>query len=164
MKKLNKQISLSLVVVIYVIKGTLDKDYVKKLLKDYFNKVENLEFALIFGSLVKNNVHFRSDVDIAVSFDKKLKVDELIDLLLDIAKILDVDVDDIDIVDLKQDLPYSLRFEIVRYGEPIVIKDREAYLDYRVKSINLYLDLEFMIKMHKVRERFLERVMGEIHE
>lgn len=67
------------------------------LLREYFNRREDVVVAILFGSTVTNRLNFESDIDIAVLLDAPLlaaKKEEMID---DIAKVTGRPVDLVDL-------------------------------------------------------------------
>jgi uncharacterized protein YutE (UPF0331/DUF86 family)/predicted nucleotidyltransferase len=98
-------------------KNKLTIDYVLPRLKELFEKFENVETAILFGSIVKNkfSVH---DIDIAL----KLNKEDLLEtgyIITQIAKTLHISEDHIDIVLLNQANPIILS-KILKEG--IIIK------------------------------------------
>lgn len=76
-------------------------------LKKLFNKFENIETAILFGSIANNKISYH-DVDIAL----KLKKEDLLEIghiVSQIAKTLDINEERIDIVMLDQKTHYCWR-------------------------------------------------------
>lgn len=100
-----------------MINDKLTLEYLMSRLKKLFNKFENIETAILFGSIANNKISYH-DVDIAL----KLKKEDLLEIghiVSPIAKTLDINEERIDIVMLDQINPLLLA-KILK--EEIVIK------------------------------------------
>lgn len=106
-----------------------------ELLKDYFDKREDIVFAFLFGSAARGKIRKEGDIDIAVyfrpekdveweNFRKKYKGENKI--ALDLERLLKKEID---LVVLNR-ARSVLADEIVRKGKPIIIKDRAMFLDF----------------------------------
>lgn len=106
-----------------------------KILQQYFSKRRDIAFAFLFGSGAKGKMRKESDLDIAVyfqperdleweEFDKTYKNENR--MALDLERLLKREVDLIVLNRVKA----ILADEILRKGDPIVIKDRGIFLDY----------------------------------
>lgn len=106
-----------------------------KILQQYFSKRRDIAFAFLFGSGAKGKMRKESDLDIAVyfqperdleweEFDKTYKNENR--MALDLERLLKREVDLIVLNRAKA----ILADEILRKGNPIVIKDRGIFLDY----------------------------------
>jgi uncharacterized protein YutE (UPF0331/DUF86 family)/predicted nucleotidyltransferase len=97
--------------------SNLTLEYVMPRLKKLFNKLENVETAILFGSIAKNKISYH-DIDIAL----KLKKEDLLEIghiISQIARGLGINEERIDIVTLDQTNPMLL-FKILKEG--IIIK------------------------------------------
>ena len=106
-----------------------------KVLKDYFEGRKDIAFAFLFGSAARGKIREEGDIDIAVyfwpekeveweAFGKTYKGERRI--ALDLERLLKKEVDLIVLNRARA----ILADEIVRRGEPIVIKDRGIYIDF----------------------------------
>jgi predicted nucleotidyltransferase len=112
-----------------------DKE-VLELLKGYFEKRDDVAFAFLFGSVVRNKIRKEEgDIDVGVYFFPKEGVEwerfgkrykGEVRIGLDLERILKKEVD---LVVLNR-ARAILADEIVRRGEPIVIKDIGLFLDF----------------------------------
>mgnify|MGYP000147265274 CR=1 FL=1 len=85
----------------------LDKESVIKRLGELFNELDDVEVAVLFGSLTKGHRHPR-DVDIAVKFSCEKSLLDLAGLTSLIAGRLGVSEDYVDVVDLSEAKPLLL--------------------------------------------------------
>lgn len=106
-----------------------------KVLKDYFEARKDIAFAFLFGSVARGKIREEGDIDIAVYFWPEKEVEwEAIGktykgerrIALDLERLLKKEVDLIVLNRARA----ILADEIVRKGEPIVIKDRGIYMDF----------------------------------
>lgn len=106
-----------------------------KVLKDYFEGRKDIAFAFLFGSAARGKIREEADVDIAVyfwpekeveweAFGKTYKGERRI--ALDLERLLKKEIDLIVLNRARA----ILADEIVRRGQPIVIKDRGMYMDF----------------------------------
>lgn len=105
------------------------------LLKDYFKRREDVAFAFLFGSGGKEKIRKEGDVDIGVYFwpEKDLEWEAFGKVYegekkigLDLEKLLKKEVD---VVVLNR-ARAILADEIVRKGNPIIIRDKGLFLDF----------------------------------
>ena len=105
------------------------------ILKDYFNQREDVAFAFLFGSAVSGKVRDEGDIDIAVyfwperdieweEFNKKYEGENKIGL--DLERLFKKEVDLVVLNRAKA----ILADEVLRRGEPIVIKNRGMFMDF----------------------------------
>jgi len=106
-----------------------------QVLKEYFEKSDDIAFAFLFGSASKGRVRKEGDIDVAVyfkpekdveweAFGKTFKTENRIGL--DIARLLGKDVD---LVVLNR-ARAILADEIIRKGTPILMRDRGLFFDF----------------------------------
>lgn len=105
------------------------------ILKDYFNQRGDVAFAFLFGSAVSGKVRDEGDIDIAVyfwperdieweEFNKKFEGENKIGL--DLERLFKKEVDLVVLNRAKA----ILADEVLRRGEPIVIKNRGMFMDF----------------------------------
>lgn len=107
-------------------------------LKDYFEKVDAVLIAFLFGSYAKSIPHRESDVDIAVYFKPKsnhmeweefdIKYAEEDEIWLDIERLLKRNVDLLVLNRARSSMASS-----AINGVPIIIKNRGLYLDFMLR-------------------------------
>jgi uncharacterized protein YutE (UPF0331/DUF86 family)/predicted nucleotidyltransferase len=124
-----------------MIKNKLTLDYVLPRLKELFEKFENVETAILFGSIAKNkfSVH---DIDIAL----KLNKEDLLEtgyIITQIAKTLHINEDHIDIVLLNQANPITLS-KILKEG--IIIKAQPNIIEQLLQKAQQAPDAMIEIK------------------
>jgi predicted nucleotidyltransferase len=109
-----------------------------KILKEYFEKRDDVLMAFLFGSFAKARLHSESDIDVAVYFRPKsnyleweefdMEYDAEDKIWLDIERILHRNVD---LVVLNRARCCIASSAI--NGIPIIIKDRGLYLDFMLR-------------------------------
>lgn len=119
--------------------GTIDRmcshEKIMKLVKDYFEEREDIAFAFLFGSAARGKTRKEGDIDIGIYFYPEKDVEwENISrayqgenrIGLDLERLLKKEVD---LVVLNR-ARSVLADEIVRKGEPIIIRDRGLFMDF----------------------------------
>jgi predicted nucleotidyltransferase len=110
----------------------------QKILKEYFEKKDDVLMAFLFGSYAKSSTHRESDVDVAIYFRPKMnhleweefdiKYDQEDEIWLDVERLLRCNVD---LIVLNR-AHSSIANSAIR-GIPIVIKNRDLYLDFMLR-------------------------------
>jgi len=114
---------------------TYNRENMIKFLKDYFERREDVAFAFLFGSAVRSKIRKEGDIDVAIyfypekdieweAFGKRYKNENNIGLELE--RFLKKDIDLIVLNRARA----VLADEIIRKGEPIIIKDWGKFLDF----------------------------------
>lgn len=122
------------------------------LLQDY-----SIQLVYVFGSYAKGNNNKNSDLDIAmlmeeVEFNDKLS---LIGDLTDIFK-----RNDIDLVILNS-ANSVLKHQIIKYGKLIYMKSEDIKVDFEVKVLKEYMDMEpFRRTQMKYINQWIENIAG----
>jgi predicted nucleotidyltransferase len=124
-----------------MIKNKLTIDYVLPRLKELFGKFENIETAILFGSIAKSkfSVH---DIDIALKLNKEDLL-EIGYIVTQIAKTLQISEDYIDIVLLNQANPIILS-KILKEG--IIIKAQPNVIEQLLQKAQQAPDAIMEIK------------------
>jgi hypothetical protein len=104
-------------------------------LNEYFSGRNDVVMAFLFGSHSKAATHLESDMDIAVYFNRVLSKDEESAVWDEAEKIAGINID---FVVLNRAFP--LIADSALKGIPIVIKDRNAYLRFLVRTISEAID------------------------
>ncbi len=130
--------------------GTFNLDEYKPALKAYFAALDDVVLAYLFGSHARGQAGPLSDVDVAVlladrpddsrCFDRRL---EIMGGLMDILRLNDVDVA------ILNQTPLALRYRVVRDGALLFCRDRRAMIEFRVRTVNEYLDFKPVIEQHE---------------
>ena len=130
-------------------------------LKDYFAS-KSFPLVLLFGSQARGDTHPFSDVDIAVWLDHW---EEKCDLIVELEELLAQKVDIVNLQCLWSKDPKSA-YEIAINHQPIVVKDKELYIEFQYRSYMYYFDQKSLFDMNK--EAFLQRIehgqLGKIDE
>ncbi len=128
---------------------SFDLNAYAKTLEQYFASVEEVVLAYLFGSLARGRAWAHSDVDIAVLLQGHPNADLCFDLRLklitDLIGILHYN--DVDVVILNQ-APPALRYAVLRDGILLFCRNRQAMIDFRVRTLNEYFDFKPILKRH----------------
>ncbi len=101
-------------------------------------RVPGLLAAVVFGSFARGEATPWSDVDVGVLCEGSLDFDERLALLADLGATLERDVD---VVDLRN-APLPLRGRAVADAAPLVLADREAWIDFVTRTTLEWLDFK----------------------
>jgi len=119
-------------------------------LKNYFEEHEEIQFAILFGSLAKGTANKMSDIDIAVmidpKFDKTFPYGHQAELVADFMQILKRN--DVDVVILN-DAKILLKHQVLRYGKFIYIRDEQVRIQFQIDTINQYEDFKVLDRIHE---------------
>ncbi len=97
---------------------------------DFLEKY-NIITVIVFGSILSDNFNEESDVDIALLSQKKIKMDNILDLEMFMQKVLNREID---ILDLNSDnIDLFLKINILNNGKVIYSKDN-------CKTLNILYD------------------------
>ncbi len=108
-------------------------------------------YAVLFGSGARG-CRF-SDIDVAVLFRSKPGLDELLDLVSDIADAVGVSDDMVDLVVLnREDLPCVLVVEALGRGVPVYYESIDMYLDDVLRRLWVCWDFEISYRRLGVLE------------
>jgi predicted nucleotidyltransferase len=111
------------------------REEIVKLLRDYFEKREDIAFAFLFGSAARGKTRREGDIDIAIyfrpekdveweNFGRAYKGETRIGL--DLERLLEKEIDLVVLNKARS----VLADEILRKGEPIIIRDRGLFMDF----------------------------------
>jgi uncharacterized protein len=111
------------------------REEIVKLLRDYFEKREDIAFAFLFGSAARGKTRREGDIDIAIyfrpgkdveweNFGRAYKGETRIGL--DLERLLKKEIDLVVLNKARS----VLADEILRKGEPIIIRDRGLFMDF----------------------------------
>jgi len=133
-------------------------------LNKYFDKHEEILFAVIFGSIAKGKANKLSDIDIAVmispDFNKPFPYGYQAELITDLMQVLARN--DVDVVILNK-APIALKYEVLRYGKFIYIRDKQARIKFQIDTINQYEDYKVLYRVHEeaMRKRWKKLLRHE---
>jgi len=125
-------------------------DEIIEKLKKFFEGREEVQFAILFGSLAKGTANAFSDIDIAVmidpQFDTTFPYGYQATLIADLMQVLRRN--DIDVVMLNN-APIILRYQILRCGNFICVRDEQVRTQFQIDTINRYEDFKRMYAVHE---------------
>ncbi len=127
----------------------MDKEIIEQL-ERFLEKREEIQFAILFGSIAKGTSNKLSDVDIAVMLAPDFKDSSpygyqatlTADLMQELKR------NDVDVVILNE-APILLKYEIMRYGDFIHIRDKQARIQFQVDTLNQYEDFKHLYRVHE---------------
>lgn len=112
----------------------------KDKLIEFLKSKRNILAVYLFGSFVDNTYNENSDIDLAVLYDGKSDLGEHVSDSVDIEKIFDNTK--IDYIDLEE-VSLFFRFNILKNGKTIYIKDEEKLYDYVYKTQKSYIEMKY---------------------
>jgi len=129
----------------------------KQNIKKYVSGDEDVLLVYLFGSLVSGMSNADSDVDIALLFrrDRVPDADAYLQLKSDLETLLKREVD---LVILNEASPI-IRMQVLEKGEKLLERERRAYLEFFVRTMNEYDDLK---RIRAVNEKHILR--GSIYD
>jgi predicted nucleotidyltransferase len=116
------------------------REYLKEklpALHHFFKNNEKVLLALLFGSLGTSEMHFSSDIDIAVLLAEEISLMEELAMSAELSILLGRD--DIDLV-LLRCAPVNVVYRALATGDIIYSRAREPVADFIEETLNLYLD------------------------
>jgi len=128
-------------------------------LKNYFAQQNDVEFALIFGSVAQGKDSPISDIDVAVYFKEGEDILKLGDRQIDItcAIMKFCKISRVDAVVLNLANPF-LRFQVIKYGRLLYAKDERVFYKFKAVSLEMYQDTKPIYDLYeKVAEISLRR-------
>lgn len=121
----------------------MDIEKVINLLRVFFANHPDIQLSFLFGSSVKGYFSKESDIDIAVLFDKKPDLNEIIELKEILESILKREVD----LAILNGASPILKMQVLKYGILIFKRDDKVYNKFFVDTINQYDDLKRVRKV-----------------
>jgi len=107
-----------------------------------------IDYALVFGSAVKETFMGESDVDFGVKFKKIERTKELLTKIAVITDALEAELKrDVDIV-IMNGASLGLCYEIFSDGEAVFISDEERFFEDKIKTVTQYLDFKYYVERH----------------
>jgi uncharacterized protein len=107
-------------------------------LKNYLSLQNDIVLVFVFGSFVRREMTFDSDVDIAISFIGTVDFHRINDLKADISEMLGIAAD---IVVLNNASPI-IKMQVLKKGALLINKDQRVYNEHFVRTIKEYDDLK----------------------
>ncbi len=125
-------------------------------LNDYFFTRKEILIAVLYGSQITERYRLDSDVDIAVAKSDKFNFDELCNLQLEISKLLNKEIDIVDI----QSISGVIHYQIMTTGKIIKKNTDEAVLLYHYNTMKaLYWYEDYYPIYSREQQRFLNRML-----
>lgn len=106
-------------------------------LRAVLDRHPEIRFALLFGSAATRGWTSARDVDVAVSFSRSVSLLERARLALELEAVVDREVDVVDI----DEATTLLRWEVVRAGRALLVRDKDALLELWARVPIEYADL-----------------------
>ena len=118
-------------------------------LEGYFASLDGVVLAYLFGSHARGRAWAHSDVDVAVLLEGRPDSDRCFDMRLEVIGGLMgiLHTNDVDVLILNQ-APPALRYAVLRDGIILFCRDRQAMIEFRVRTLNEYLDFKPFLKRH----------------
>ena len=111
-----------------------------------FQAEEKILVAYLFGSRAKGYATPESDYDIAVLLSETPR--DLLDFYLRLLnKLTDTLGDNVDLVILNE-APPTLKYQVVKHGKPIYVKNERARVAFESRTIREYLDFSRILKRY----------------
>lgn len=125
-------------------------DEIMKRLGRFFEVHEELQFAVLFGSAAKGTMNVLSDIDFAVMLDPCYKDETPYGYQATlIAELMhELERNDVDVVILNK-APILLKYEVLRYGKFIHIRDMQSRIQFQIDTINQYEDFKALYQVHE---------------
>jgi len=139
-------------------------EHQKEALRQFFATQSDVVLAYLLGSQARGRAHALSDVDIAVllagSLDKKQRFDACLKLMAELSRLLRRD--EVDVVILN-DVPVALRYRVLRDGVLLSCRDHDRMIDFRLRTVNEYLDFKPILMRHE-RAIIVKARKGELFD
>lgn len=111
----------------------------EKLIK-YIKEKENIIAIYLFGSFADGSYNEKSDIDLAVVYEKKYDFTLHVSDMIDIEKIFENTK--VDYIDLEE-VNLFFRFSILKNGKIIYVKNEEKLYDYIHRTQISYIDMKY---------------------
>ncbi len=125
-------------------------DKIVEKLQAYFQTHQEVLFALVFGSVAKGTAHALSDIDVAVMLDPSFKDTSpygyQATLTADLMQVLKRN--EVDVVILNR-THIALRYQVLRYGRFIHVRDEQEHIQFQIDTINRHEDFKRMYQVHQ---------------
>jgi predicted nucleotidyltransferase len=126
-------------------------------LESLFSAQADVLLAYVFGSQSKGCANAGSDLDVAVLLagepDGAACTQRRMDVIGDLMHLFHTN--DVDVVVLNR-ADLALRNQVVAYGRLAYARDHDAAIEYRVRTLNLYMD--FAPLLRRIEQAFYQRI------
>ncbi len=135
-----------------------DLSRVRPQLERYFAGQPQVLVAYLFGSQVLGRPGPLSDLDVAVLLSGAPTADECFEARLEfIGGLMNLlHTNDVDVLVLNR-APLVLRYQVLRTGQVVYCRDRQAMVSFRVRTLNEYLDFKPVLDHH--RKLFFKHIL-----
>lgn len=118
-------------------------------LRNYLAQQQDVEFAVLFGSLAQCRVNLFSDIDIGVCFKEGKDILALgqrqIELTCSVMRLCQMN--NVDIVVLNTANPF-LKFQVVKYGRMLYAHDEKVFFRFKASALAQYQDIKPMYDLY----------------
>ncbi len=127
-------------------------------LEEYFAGQPQVLVAYVFGSQATGKAGPLSDLDVAALLAGEPTPSECFDARLEfIGGLMSLlHTNDVDVLILN-DVPLIMRYQVLRTGRVIFCRDRQAMIDFRVRTLNEFFDFKPVVDYH--RKVFFEHIL-----
>ncbi|MFQ5639641.1 MAG: nucleotidyltransferase domain-containing protein [bacterium] len=145
-----------------------DKDEIKKTLRAFFRKQDEVLVAYLFGSVAEDKQNKLSDLDVAILVDsnklKRLEKQQFgyqVSVMTDLMSLLKTN--DIDLVILNYATPL-LSHEVIKSGEIVFCRDEDDRAEFEIRTQHRYLDTKHLREIQdsyfkeRVKKGFIAKV------
>jgi len=105
----------------------------------FFQKDDNIEFGILFGSYAQKRTTNLSDIDLGIFSNKYLNIFEIGNYVINLEQIFKRKVDLVILNDLYKKKP-QLCFEIVANGKLIFYKNKDRYYEFKKNTFLYFFD------------------------
>jgi predicted nucleotidyltransferase len=112
-------------------------------------KKKDIDAIYLFGSHATGKVKPTSDIDVCIIAKKDIPKEVKEAILSNSSKKIDIVI--------FWDLPYAIRFRLLKEGKPLYVKDRLTLQRIKTDTLRSYLNVRPMIRRHS------SRVLGGQH-
>lgn len=111
-------------------------------LKSCFEKNDRIRLAYVFGSFIRRNKV--RDLDVAIYAAPPLEFDEFLKFGARIEQEIKMPVDLVQI----RDLSSAFRYKVIKYGQPIVLKDRKLHNILKAQALSELSSVQIAKRVH----------------
>jgi len=123
---------------------------IEKKITGYVSGKPDILLVFLFGSVIKNNVHSESDIDVAILFQRDISIDQSLKIEDDLTSLLQ---NESDIVNLNRSSPI-IKMQVLRTGKKIFERKPGIYSRFFVRTLNEYDDLK---RVRSINEKSILR-------
>jgi predicted nucleotidyltransferase len=126
----------------------------KEKIIEILQQTQNIRFAYLFGSRIKNKIRFGSDLDIAIYFDQEPQLLEIGSLVNELEETAGCRVDLVKLNKLYEINP-KLAYSVIGEGIILLCNDEKLLIEYKKNVFLRYMDFKPVIDLFtkKLNER-----------